>query len=185
MGQPKQLLRLGEQLLVQRATQTALAAQCHPVVVVTGAYATPVKQAVKNDAVTCTHNPRWKEGMGSSIRAGVKAVVDSYPDTEALIILLADQPLVTPQLLWQLIATQVATQQALVVSEYDDIRGVPALFHQRLFSSLLSLSESVGARKFIRQYTEGITAVPFPEGKYDVDTPDDYRRIQEIVNKPC
>ena len=181
MGQPKQLLKIGPQSLVQRVIQMALAASCCPVVVITGAYADQVQQAVDGLPVTCIHNAAWKKGMGTSIRTGVLAVLDAHPDTEALIILLCDQPLVSPQLLRQLIATHTVTQQALVVSVYGGIRGVPALFHRSLFPLLLSLTGVMGARKLIEQRQEALATVPFPEGIYDVDTPADYEQIKQLL----
>ena len=182
MGQPKQLLKIGSQSLVQRAVQTALSATCHPVVVVTGAYANEVQQSVRGLSVTCVHNTVWKEGMGSSIRCGVSTAVDISPATEAIIILLCDQPLVSPYLLQQLIATYRSTQQPLVASAYGDTRGVPALFHRSLFPALLNVSGATGARKLIRQYQEGVATVSFPEGMYDVDTPEDYEKMKKMHN---
>ena len=182
MGQPKQLLKIGEQNLVQRMVQTALAAQCRRVVVVTGAYADQVQSTLQDETITCAHNKSWEEGMGSSIRTGVRAVVDTYPDTEAALVLLCDQPLITPQLLRKLAITYLITRQAMVVSVYDGIQGTPALFRVDLFPALLRLSGATGARKFIQEYSGGVVAVPFSEGKYDIDTPEDYERMKQILS---
>ena len=181
MGQPKQLLKIGEQNLVQRTVQTVLTAQCYHVVVVTGAYADQVQLTLRDTSATCVHNATWEEGMGSSIRTGMHAVLDTSPDTQAVMILLCDQPLVTPQLLRKLVVAHAITQQVLVASEYNGIQGVPALFHRSLFPSLLSLSGAVGARKFIQQYSAGVVVVPFSEGKYDIDTPEDYERMKKLL----
>ena len=181
MGQPKQLLKIGEQNLVQRMVHTVLAAQCQRAFVVTGAYADEVRSTVGTTLAHCVHNTSWKEGMGSSIRTGVHAAVSSYPDTEAIIILLCDQPLITPQLLRKLAITYLITRQSMVVSAYDGIQGVPALFRAHLFPELLQLSGSTGARAFIRSHTGGAIAVPFSEGRYDVDTPEDYEAIKQIM----
>ena len=181
MGQPKQLLPIGPQNLVQRALQTVQTAQCHRNVVVTGAYADLVQPTISKAAATCVYNPAWKEGMGSSIRTGVNAVLATYPDTEALIILLCDQPMVSPQLLRKLVVTHVITRHAMVVSEYSGVQGVPALFHHTLFPALLQLPGDTGARAFIQQYSGGVAAVPFSEGKYDIDTPEDYHRMKQLL----
>lgn len=182
MGQPKQLLKMGSQNLVQRAAQTALSAACHPVVVVTGAYADEVKQSVRELSVTCIHNAAWNEGMGSSICRGVNTVVDVSPATEAVIILLCDQPMVSPPLLQQLLATHRSTQQPLVASAYANTWGVPALFHRSLFPALLNLAGATGARKLIQQHREAVATVSFPEGAYDVDTPTAYEEMKRMLN---
>lgn len=181
MGHPKQLLKIGDQTLVQRSIQTVQAVPCDQVVVVVGAHADQVQESLRDSAITCVHNEAWEEGMGSSIRTGVSAVGRLYPNVELIIMLLCDQPLVTPQLLRQFITVHTVTRHALVVSEYESVQGVPALFHRSLFPWLLSLSGSAGARTFIRQYTEGVAVVPFPEGKYDVDTPQEYEYIKRMI----
>lgn len=181
MGQPKQLLEISSQSLVQRATQTARSAACHPVVVVTGAYAHEVEQSVRSLFVTCVHNAAWEEGMGASIRSGASTVVNISPDTEALIILLCDQPLVSPQLLRQLMTTHVTTRQPLVVAAYGGTQGVPALFHRSLFPALLNMSGAVGARTLIRKYHESVATVAFPGGIYDVDTPEEYEKVKKMM----
>ena len=182
MGQPKQLLEIGGQNLVQRTVQTVLAAQCRRMVVVTGAYADQVQPTVRNMNATCIYNSAWEEGMGSSIRVGTEAVVATYPDTEAVIILLCDQPLITPQLLRKLVITHLITRQALVASEYKDTQGVPALFHRDLFPSLLQLSGPTGARRFIQDYLGGVVTIPFSEGAYDIDAPEDYEGMKQVLD---
>ena len=181
MGQPKQLLKIGKQNLVQRMVQTVLAAHCRRVIVVTGAYADQVQPTISNTSALCVHNPDWEEGMGSSIRRGIQAIIDTHPDTEAAIVLLCDQPLITPQLLRKLAITYLITRQGMVVSAYDGIQGVPALFRAQLFPALLRLSGASGARAFIQEYEGGVVPVPFSEGKYDIDTPEDYERIKRII----
>ncbi len=181
MGQPKQLLEIGSQSLVQRAAQTALSAACYPVVVVTGAYADEVKQSVRRLSVICVHNTAWNEGMGSSIRCGLDNVARVSPATEAVIIMVCDQPMVSPKLLQRLIMAYTNTQQPLVASAYGDTQGVPALFHRSLFPALLNVSGPTGARKLIRQHREEMATVSFPEGAYDVDTPEEYERMKKMI----
>ena len=181
MGQPKQLLTIGSQNLVQRAVRTAATAFCDPIVVVTGAYANQVQASVDPHSATCVHNAAWQEGMGSSIRRGARAVANLSPAAEALIILLCDQPLVSPQLLQQLIMTHTATRQPLVASAYANILGVPALFHKSLFPALLRMSGAAGAQTLIRQHREAVATVAFPEGVHDVDTVADYEHAKHLL----
>lgn len=78
----------------------------------------------------------------------------------------------------QLIATYHITKQPIVASSYAGIRGVPVLFHQRLFPALLALNAEQGAKYLIKKYADEVACVPFSEGAIDIDTPEDYRQLQ-------
>ena len=177
MGQPKQLMQLQGQSLVQRAVQTAKSVS-HEVVVVTGSYADAVQEDLRKAAVSVIHNPEWASGMGSSIRTGVQQVVVKNLVPEAIIIMLCDQPLVSEKLLRQLIQIHHNTGKNLVASSYQNTVGVPALFGQALFPNLLTLDSKGGAKQIIHQHKEYMATVDFPGGAYDVDTPEDFERIK-------
>lgn len=180
MGQPKQLMQLQGQSLVQRAVQTASAVS-QEVIVVTGAYADVVQKNLHQASVTIIHNPDWASGMGSSIRAGVQQALYHSPAPEAIIILLCDQPLVSEKLLRQLIKMHQDPRKNLVASSYQNTVGVPALFGKALFPDLLALDNKGGAKQVIRQHQMETVTVDFPEGAYDVDTPEDFERIQRLL----
>ncbi len=73
-GKTKQLLDWHGEPFVRAVAKTALEAGCSPVVVVTGSDAEQVESAVKDLPVTVVHNPDWKEGQASSIRAGLQVL---------------------------------------------------------------------------------------------------------------
>ncbi len=80
LGHPKQLLldMYGE-LLVHKVARDAFEAGCRPVCVVVGAHASGVRNAVADLEVLVVENTQWSEGLSTSIRSGVAAVVDSNP----------------------------------------------------------------------------------------------------------
>ncbi len=175
MGQPKQLLTLDHQTLLQQSIATALAAECDPVVVVLGAHADLIRPTIAHQPVTITYNEQWKEGMGGSIRTGVRQLTAMSTQTEAAIIMLCDQPLVDPSLLQKLIHEHQSSGKLIVASQYQDVLGVPALFHHSLFEQLSRLKQETGARKLIREYEDHTQAVPFAGGSIDLDTAKDYQ----------
>jgi len=182
MGQPKQLMQIQGQSLVQRAVHTARAVS-EQVVVVTGAYQELVRKEVASLGVTTVHNSEWSSGMGSSIRTGIQKVLSFSPVPSATIIMLCDQPLVNQQLLQQLIKVHQETGKPLVASTYGNVLGVPALFAESLFPELLKLQGKIGAQKVIARYASEAASVDFPEGADDVDTPEDFALIRKRLSK--
>jgi molybdenum cofactor cytidylyltransferase len=122
-------------------------------------------------------NPAWPSGMGTSIRAGLAAVLaNSSPP--AILIMLCDQPAVTTELLNQLIDRHTSDPALIVACEYDRIAGVPALFDASLFTELQNLPDSAGARLLIQRHANQVARIPFPQGSSDIDTPQDYDRLR-------
>ena len=173
LGQPKQLLRQGGQTLVRRIADAALSLQVGPVVVVLGANEKLIRAEVADLSVQVIHNEHWETGMASSLRAGLTALAAEPID--AFIVLLTDQPYVTPDLLQQLIDTRQQSGRGIVACQYGepDFVGVPALFDIRYLPKFLILTGDMGARKLIRQYADDCAVIPFPLGSVDLDTPDD------------
>ena len=171
LGRPKQLLLHEGQTLVRRTTRAALAAGCEPVVVVLGSEREKIATELVELAIEIVRNEQWQRGMGSSIRAGVKAA----SGCDAVVLLACDQPYVSAALLQRLIATYEKTQTPIVASAYAQTRGVPALFARSFFPALLSLGDEQGAKAIIAAApaTE-VAVIDFPEGAIDIDTPQDY-----------
>lgn len=174
LGTPKQLLRdaSGETLIV-RAARTVLASVCRPVVVVLGAAADTIRPALDGLPVTIAVNPDWESGMAGSLQAGLVAL----GEVDAGLMLLCDQPGVTPALLNLLAATYQTTGHGLVACKYGGALGVPALFARSLFPDLLALHGEQGARRIIQTYAGPQSHISFPEGISDVDTLADAARL--------
>jgi molybdenum cofactor cytidylyltransferase len=179
MGTPKQLLMLQGKSLLRRVTETAIAADCSPVVVVLGAGSDRIRDEVSHLPVKIVENPEWRTGMGSSVRSGIHTLHNTAPEVDAAILLLCDQPFVTVQTMHQLILHYRLTQQPIVASTYQGIVGVPTLFDAKFFGELSSLSQAEGARAMIQRHQDSVVTVEFPQGAIDIDTPSDYQRCLE------
>ena len=170
---PKQLLNYKGQTLIRRAAETALASGCWPVAVVLGANAVAVGAELELPVIV-TRNLAWETGMGSSIRAGLEAVLAVDADVDAVVVLLCDQPFVTAELIDTLIERRRETRKTIVAAEYGEARGVPALFARELFVKLRGLSGHEGARQIICKHADDTVAVPFAGAAIDIDTQGDY-----------
>lgn len=175
MGTPKQLLQFQGRSLLRSIAETAIAADCHPIVVVLGAYIEQIKPEVSDLPVQVVENRQWQTGMGSSIRSGTQALLNITPAVEAAIFLLCDQPFVSPQIIRQLQSIYDSTDRPIVASTYQNTVGVPALFHSTLFSELIGLQQLEGAKTVIQRHLNRVMTVDFPQGEIDVDTPEDFQ----------
>ena len=189
LGEPKQLLRQNGTTLVRHTAEIALSLQVGPVVVVLGANGEKIGQELTGLSLVTTINTNWAEGLAASLRVGLMALSDEL-SIDAFLILLTDQPHVTPNLLRQLIDVRRETGRGIVASRYRTgggaaVRpaepahlGVPALFDVRYRTEFMTLTGDVGARKLIRQHPDDCAEVPFPLGAIDLDTPQDVERWQ-------
>ncbi|AQG81539.1 nucleotidyltransferase family protein [Spirosoma montaniterrae] len=179
LGQPKQLLVQDGQTLVRRMADVALGLQTGPVLVVLGANADRIRAELDSLPIQFVQNDAWADGLASSLRAGLHALP---PTTDAFLVLLTDQPFVSPELLRQLIDTQLKTGRGIVASRYGESAhlGVPALFNIRYKAEFMQLNGDVGARKLIQQHLPDCADVLFPQGNIDLDTPEQVIRWQSM-----
>jgi molybdenum cofactor cytidylyltransferase len=173
MGTPKQLLEYKGRSLIQHAVEVATVSGCHPIIVVLGANADRIKPEIAASVETI-ENSFWHQGMSTSIRMGIESLNKSDFKTEAAILMLCDQPFVSPSLIERMLEVYRTTFAPIVASEYAQILGVPALFDRTLFPQLTQLSSDAGARQIIKKYVKQVARVPFPQGIIDIDTPQDY-----------
>jgi molybdenum cofactor cytidylyltransferase len=134
--------------------------------------------------VTIAVNQNWQEGMGSSICCGLQALeTEMTRGTAAAILMLCDQPFVTSGIIRRLADAYIARGALVVASEYeakgDRTLGVPALFSRALFPELMVLRGAEGAKRVIARHVAETEVIAMPEAAFDVDTPDDYRWLQD------
>jgi molybdenum cofactor cytidylyltransferase len=177
LGQPKQLIQFRGKSLVRRMVYAARKARCSPTVAVIGSDREEVERELKAEGAIIVENQNWRLGIGTSIRAGVQVLIDNVPDVEAIVLLVCDQPAVDARAIARLITLREKTKRAIVASRYANTLGVPALFDRSCFQELLALDNGTGAKTVILSNRERVTEFPFPEGKIDIDTLDDYEKL--------
>ena len=169
MGGPKALLMVDGETLLQRAVRMALSTGCKPVIAVVGDWDIGPLDA----RVTVLNNSDAAEGMASSIRMGIAA---QPPESEAVLILTVDQLTVDAALLRKLLALAASDPARPAACAYGGTLGVPAVLPRRLFHDLLALRGDHGAKPILLR--EKAAALPFPEGKTDLDTPEELERFR-------
>ncbi|MDZ8187010.1 MAG: nucleotidyltransferase family protein [Nostoc sp. ChiSLP02] len=179
LGQPKQLLTYQSKSLIRHTAEVAINSQCQPIVVVLGAYFETIEPHLIDLNIQIVYNQQWSTGMASSIRSGLNAIETRAPEIEAIVLMLCDQPFVSLNLINRLISKYQTTNCNIVASKYAGILGVPALFNKKFFSQLALLQGDIGARKIIHQHYSSCSSIDFFEGVIDIDTLEDYQRLQE------
>jgi molybdenum cofactor cytidylyltransferase len=177
MGEPKQLLPVGGQPMVRQVTEAVCAVGVAQVVVVIGAHAEAVGQAVAGLPVEMVLNDRWPEGMTASLHAGLRAL---RPEIRAALVVLADQPGLTAELIQALADCYRATGAPVVAPFSEGERGRPVLFDRALFPELLAAMDDKGRREIIARYWDRMARVEVedPAILRDVDTRQDYEEIR-------
>lgn len=179
LGQPKQLLTLGEKTLLQHTIDISLKLGL-PTFVVLGANEKSISPTIQQENIHIVINDQWEEGMASSIRKGISALTQVYLQTDGVIILVCDQPFIDSAILEILIKEQKNNDLKAIACSYSNRLGTPALFHKSLFKELMELKGDVGARQILNNHSEEIASIEFRNGKWDVDTLDDFLEILKI-----
>ena len=177
LGTPKQLVRFRGRTLLRRAAETALACSAGPVVVVLGAHAAALRAELEGLPIRVTVNRRWREGLASSLRAGLRAAraAAGPRGPGGILFLTCDQPYVTPGLLRRLVQ-RFQRGAPIVACAYAETLGVPALFGRAQFGDLLALSGDQGAKRLIASHRDNVASVRFARGATDVDRASDIER---------
>ncbi|RPI04503.1 MAG: nucleotidyltransferase family protein [Ignavibacteriae bacterium] len=170
LGIPKQRIPYRGKPLLRSICEIALQSKAQTVVVVLGSQAALIKEDIEDLKMTLVENSLWKEGLSTSIRAGILSLPES---ADAVLMIPCDQPEITPALLDQIIGTYIATGNKIIACRYGDTVGIPALYDRSIFPELLALQGDQGAKPILHRYADIVRTVDFPLGVYDIDTPQD------------
>ncbi len=177
LGKPKQLLPFRGSTLLNHAIGVANKTRAGKVVVVIGAYSEEIIETIQDDELLVIQNDQWNEGMGSSIRAGLEALLKADKNIKGVIIMTCDQPHLTSDHLLKLLESSIVNDKPVAASSYGGSLGIPAFFRKENFSQLLSLEGESGAKQIILDNKDLVQAVEFPSGAIDIDTEADYEKL--------
>jgi molybdenum cofactor cytidylyltransferase len=176
LGRPKQLLPYRGSTLLRHAAKTAIDAELGPVFVILGAVVEECRATLLGLPATIVVNPAWDEGMGGSIACGAQQLDESVHG--AAIILLCDQPGITPAILRALDRERCTSGAPIVASRCGDVLGPPAFFAAPLFTRLRALRGADGARALFRD-EPNVATVDCSQAAWDIDTEADAMVLDE------
>ncbi|MFJ3303779.1 NTP transferase domain-containing protein [Streptomyces sp. NPDC086549] len=177
-GRPKALLEHRGRPLVEHAVGVLRAAGCGRVHVVLGAQADTVRDRAELPDCVLVENPHWKQGMGSSLRAGLAALAGT--GTRAALVSLVDQPGIGPEAVARVLAAYRG-EWSLISAAYDGVRGHPVLFGAAHWAGIAaSATGDQGARAYLKAHEEAITLVECGDvaQPYDIDTEADLIHLE-------
>jgi molybdenum cofactor cytidylyltransferase len=181
MGQLKQLLTYRGRTLLEHSIDQAMSAGFEPVLVVLGSSSRVLRESLAGRPVEIVENDEWQTGMGSSVAAGMRALLKNGRVPSGVAMLVADQPLVEARHLVAMRNLLLGSEQSIVAAQYSGSLGVPALFKPELFQALSSLRPEAGARSLFRNPDASVTPFPLPQAAVDIDTPEDLERFTSEV----
>ena len=169
-GQPKALVQLDGQTLAERGVNTLVAGGADPIYVVTGA------APLQLDKVHTVFNKQWRSGMGSSLRTALRALP---PHVDAVVVALADQPLVGAEAVARLIAAFRAGATVAVAAYEGKPRNPVLLAREHWPEVIATATGDQGARAFLRARPDLVTLIECGDtGRPDdIDTAADLDRI--------
>jgi molybdenum cofactor cytidylyltransferase len=173
LGRPKQLLPYGERTLLGHVLATARECGFQQLIVALGGAADGVREQVDLSGAEVVVNDAFGSGCSSSIAAALGALDER---TDTLVLMLGDQPGVTPATVKALLGAR--GDAPVAVCRYDDQRGHPFAFERRIFGELANLHGDKGVWRLLDQRAGDVVEVrisgPVP---LDVDTPEDYEAV--------
>ena len=175
----KLLAHVGGVPMLHRTTMVARELVDSPTQIsaVTGAWHDEIQQAQDKGEivdVALLYNPKWEQGLGSSI---AHAVQQLPAETDQLLILLADQVAIKPEELENLL--KAAEDSDIACAFYSGKRGVPAVFSRTMFPMLAQLSGDRGAKELLNRDDLKVTALPMNSAAIDIDTEDELQSLQQ------
>ena len=178
-GRPKALLELGGVPLILRQLIELSGAGVDEVAVVLGHHADAIEAAVRSFPITLVRNPSPDDGQASSVRIGLGAL---SPKLDAVIVALADQPLINAQDITALIsAFKKRGTAAMVVPRVGGEPGNPVIFEAGLRDEWLAGDVNAACRRWRESHPERVLWFDTDNHRYriDIDTPEDLQRFTE------
>jgi molybdenum cofactor cytidylyltransferase len=177
---PKSLLQLGGVPLIRRHLIALSGAGVDEVVVVLGHHADAIEPQVRDFPVTLARNPDPDAGQVSSLRVGLAALASPV---DAVLVALADQPLVNAQDITTLIAAYKRRgAHEVMVPQVGGVPGNPVIFSADVRTAILAGAANVGCRQWRRDHPEQVMAYETDNRHYvvDLDTGQDLARFEEV-----
>ena len=159
--------------LVRRVAAAALASRAVEVIAVTGHEADLIAAALAGLDLRAVHNPDYRDGLSTSLKAGIGAVPEGR---SGALVLLADMPRISAGIIDLLIGRfEEGGKTDICAPVFDGKQGNPILWPRRFFPQLLEVSGDTGGRDLLKQFAAEISTVEVDTADihFDVDGPGD------------
>jgi len=175
MGVPKLLLPYRQTTIIETVLAGVTASRVDATLVVLGSGRRPIREKIRRFPVSVAVNTRFREGMLSSIQKGIA----SLPDRPgAALIVLGDQPDISPPVIDALVKAWEEGQKGIVVPVFSGRRGHPLLLDLKYRREVEDLTPETGLRGLLQAHPDDVLEVGLSDARIlvDIDTPEDYRK---------
>ena len=180
MGDVNKLLLLINKIpVIKIVCETIIKVNLDQVVLVTGYQSNEIKKVVPDKINEIIYNKNWKEGMMSSIYAGMSRLNNNI---DGNLIVLGDMPLISVQTINILINTFKKNEgRNIVYPQYNSKQANPVIFPRKYFSEILISNGDRGCKKVLKKYPEDAIGININSDEVilDCDTRDDYLLVQK------
>ncbi|MCO6360604.1 nucleotidyltransferase family protein [Roseivirga pacifica] len=180
-GKNKMLLPFGDKTVIEATYQQLAKAGLTKVVVVAGAYFNEIKESLELRERDCIiENRLYKEGLTTSIQAGVKELVQ----VDAIMICLGDMPLLKTNDYQFLIKSFAKIDTTIQVPFYNKQKGNPVIFTQKHFNEILNHTEMNGCSGIVKQNKAAVQQLSVSTDRFilDIDTPEEYQNLLKRID---
>jgi molybdenum cofactor cytidylyltransferase len=179
----KQLLPWKNTTLLGNAIEQAAKSKANTVYVVLGANAKQITPTIAHYNIQSIENKNWKNGLGNSIACGVNFLKENQHLYDAILITLADQPLITAAYYNSLIDEYFKKEAKIIASETKNSPSVPAIFDSDYFDKLTQLTEDKGAKEILMTAQKGVYILRSKINLTDLDTTSAYQELYNSFGK--
>jgi len=179
MGKEKLLLPLGHQCILEWVIKAAHSSLLGKIFLVIRPEDNKLAEIGKKWAIEINFNPDYSRGMSTSIQKALLQI--NSREINGFLLILGDQPFITPAIINQLIASFTPGNHEIVVPYYKEKRGNPVLFDIFWKDELMSVTGDVGGRVLIKKYPEKVKKIIIPDEAIimDIDIENDYLKAQQ------
>lgn len=179
MGQQKLLMPFQKSTIIKTIAEKSINSNSAQTIVVVGSHKDEIKEELRNFNVCLIENKQFEAGMLSSVQAGISAV---DKDSDGIIILLGDQPMISETIINRLITSFQKTNKGLIIPTFNNKRGHPVLIHSKYKKSIDTLNATIGLRELFLNNSHDILEIEVETDKIlkDIDTQEDY--IREMID---
>jgi molybdenum cofactor cytidylyltransferase len=176
MGSNKLLFELNGESVLRGAARRALAGGLSPLVVVLGHDADRTMREIEDLPCEWALNPLYEQGITTSLKSGI--LFAKSTQARAAMVMLADMPFVTAEMIAALIERYRTTTAPLVISDYGGVNAPPMLYDRSLFVELLTMSPEGCGKQVVKRHRHEAEVLTWPEAALaDIDVPEDYERV--------
>jgi molybdenum cofactor cytidylyltransferase len=181
----KLLLPLHHRPVLAHVIEAVFGSRARPIVLVLGHQAAQVREHIQRDlaqnSIKVVENPDYALGQSTSMQAGLRTLLAAKPEEAptSAIFLLGDQPMITAQMIDELIALKEQSGKRIALPLYQGKRGNPVVFALDLAPELLQVSGDEGGRGVLKRHPDEIASLEMGEevANFDVDTWEAYQEV--------